>query len=86
MKAVTIRGVEPEIAEKLKSTAAARGKSINQLAIDLIKEGLGMKKKQKYTKTYDDLETLFGNWNQEEYEEIQKSVTEQRNIDPELWK
>ena len=44
MKAVTIRGVEPEVADKLKSTAAKQGKSINQLALEMLKEGLGLKK------------------------------------------
>jgi predicted HicB family RNase H-like nuclease len=38
MKAVTIRGVEPEVAEKLKQFAAQKGKSVNQLTIDIIKE------------------------------------------------
>lgn len=34
MKAVTIRGVEPEVAEKLKQTAARKGKSVNQLTVN----------------------------------------------------
>jgi predicted HicB family RNase H-like nuclease len=31
MKAVTIRGVDSELAEKLKTTAKKQGKSVNQL-------------------------------------------------------
>ena len=47
MKAVTIRGVEPEVADKLKLVAAEQGKSINQLALEIVKEGLGLLKKEE---------------------------------------
>ena len=50
MKAVTIRGIEPELADKLKSAASEQGKSINQLTLELIKERLGLKKERKYFK------------------------------------
>jgi hypothetical protein len=86
MKAVTIRGVEPEVAEKLKSTAAQKGKSINQLTLDLIKENLGFKKEKKYSRKYDDLDDLFGRWSDDEYGEIQAKITGERKIDQELWK
>ena len=46
MKAVTIRGVGPEVADKLKLVAAKQGKSINQLALEIVKEGLGLKKEK----------------------------------------
>ena len=46
MKAITIRGVEPEVADKLKSSAAEQGKSINQLTLEIVKEGLGLKKEK----------------------------------------
>ena len=85
MKAVTIRGVEPEVAEKLKSTAAQEGKSINQLTLDLIKAGLGLKKTKKYSREYDDLDHLFGRWSDDEYKDIQGKIDQGRRIDPELW-
>ena len=85
MKAVTIRGVEPEVAEKLKSTAAQEGKSINQLTLDFIKAGLGLKKTKKYSREYDDLDDLFGRWGEDEFNEISARIDRQRQIDPELW-
>ncbi len=86
MKAVTIRGVEPEVAEKLKSTAEKQGKSINQLTLDIIKEGLGLKKGRKYSREYDDLDSLFGKWSDSEFREISEKISHERSIDPELWK
>lgn len=86
MKAVTIRGVEPHVAEKLKSTAAKQGKSINQLMLDIIRTGLGLSKEKKYSREYDDLDDLFGRWSEDEFKEIQARTNQARQIDPELWK
>ena len=86
MKAVTIRGVDAEIAEKLKSVATAQGKSVNQLTLEILKEGLGLKKEKRHTRKYHDLDELFGRWSQDEFHEIQSKIDFGRKIDPELWK
>ncbi len=86
MKAVTIRGVEPEVADKLKSTAAKQGKSINQLALEMLKEGLGLKKEKRFSREYDDLDHLFGRWSDNEFKEIHKKINQERHIDKELWR
>jgi len=86
MKAVTIRGVEPEVADKLKLTAAEQGKSINQLALEIVKEGLGLKKERKYSREYDDLDHLFGRWSDDEFREIHTKIDQERQVDQELWK
>jgi len=85
MKAVTIRGVEPEVAEKLKIAAKKQGKSVNHLIIELIKTSLGIKKEKKFSREYDDLDDLFGRWKDDEFKRINDSITRQRQIDPELW-
>ncbi|MBL0715230.1 MAG: antitoxin [Desulfosarcina sp.] len=85
MKAVTIRGVDPELAEKLKTTAKAQGKSINQLSIELIKTSLGLNKKKKYSREYDDLDDLFGRWGEDEFKAINDKINRERHIDPEIW-
>ena len=85
MKAVTIRGIEPEVAEKLKLTAAQQGKSVNQLTVDIIKESLGMQKKKKYTIKYNDLDDLFGRWSEAEFKAINAKISDERKIDQELW-
>ncbi len=85
MKALTIRGVDPEVAEKLKTAAKKQGKSINHLIIDLIKVSLGLKKEKKFSRKYDDLDDLFGRWSEDEYKNIDASISSGRQIDPELW-
>jgi hypothetical protein len=86
VKAITIRGVDPEVAEKLKSTAKDQGKSINQLSLELIKASLGLEKEKQYSRQYTDLDDLFGRWNDDEFAEINARISQGRQIDPELWK
>jgi len=86
MKAITIRGVESVVAEKLKQTAVKQNKSLNQLVLEFIKKNLGMVKEKKYSRDYDDLDHLFGTWNEKEFNAIQKKLTQERQIDQELWK
>ena len=84
MKAITIRGLDPLVSEKLKQVAKKEGKSVNQLVLDLIKQNVGMQKK-KFTRQYDDLDHLFGKWSRSEFEKIQGFIESERKIDPELW-
>ncbi len=85
MKAVTIRGVDPDLAEKLKTTAKKQGKSINQLTIELIKTSLGLNKAKNYSREYDDLDDLFGRWSEDEFKTINDQINRERRIDQELW-
>ena len=86
MKAITIRGIDPEIDDKLKMIASKHHKSINQLILDILRKDLGLEKKQIYSTEYDDLDDLFGQWSEEEFRVIQEGLDQQRRIDPELWK
>ena len=85
MKSMTVRGIDPKTAEALRIAAKKKGKSINQIAIESIKESLGISKAANYTRTYDDLDSLFGKWSQEEFERIQQKIDDERVIDEELW-
>jgi hypothetical protein len=85
MKALTIRGVDPEVAEKLKITAREQGKSVNNLIIEFIKINLGLIKKKQFSCKYDDLDKLFGRWNDDEFNKVNHSINIQRQIDQDLW-
>lgn len=85
MKTITIRGISPYLAEKLKQTASEQNQSLNQLVLGMIKRGLGIEKEKIYSREYDDLDDLFGRWTESEYEQIQKKIDAERKIDQELW-
>ena len=86
MKAFTIRGVEPEVAEKLKMTAQEQGKSVNQIVLDFIKKNLGFEKGKKHSQEYTDLDDLFGRGTEDEFKMIHDRINQSRQIDQELWK
>ena len=85
MKAITIRGIDSELSEKLKQTAKRDNKSVNQLTLELIQESLGLKKDKTFSKEYDDLDELFGRWSEDEFNAIEKKIVNERSIDPEIW-
>jgi ribosomal protein S24E len=85
MKTITIRGIDSSASSKLKQIAKNEKKSVNQLVLDMIKQNIGMQKRKKYTKKYDDLDHLFGIWTDDEFNKIQGIIDSQRTIDRELW-
>lgn len=86
MKTITVRGIDPDVAGKLKKIAAKENKTLNQLMLDLIEIRAGVKKEKKFTREYDDLDSLFGKWSQQEFLSIQNKIDDERVIDRELWK
>jgi len=85
MKSITIRGIEPEVAERLKQLASRQGTSMNRIILEMIHKELGWTKEKRYSRRYSDLDGLFGGWSEEEFQEISSAIEENRQIDRELW-
>jgi len=85
MKAITLRGIDPETSEKLKQEAQKQGKSTNKLILEMIRKELGLEKEKKYSRKYSDLDDLFGRWTEDEFRDITAKIEQERRIDPELW-
>lgn len=85
MKTLTVRGIDPDLTEKLRAEARKRQKSINQVVIDSLRARFNLEKEKRFTVVHHDLDHLFGTWSAEEYERIQRGIDAERKIDPELW-
>jgi plasmid stability protein len=85
VKTLTIRGVDPDLAVKLKQAASEQNKSVNQVVLEIIRKNMGVEKEKKYTREYDDLDHLFGSWDDDQFNLIQKKIDRERTIDRELW-
>ena len=85
MKTITVRGIEEELAEKLKDRANQEGKSVNQHILETLKKSCGLEKQKKFTQVYEDMNHLFGKWSAEDFHRIQGKIDAERKIDPELW-
>jgi len=85
MSNLSIRGIAPDLATTLKQQAQASGKSVNQLVLDVLKEHVGLNKKKHFTQEYHDLDFLFGQWSENELQQIQGKIDNESQIDDELW-
>ena len=86
MGAISIRGVDKELTNRLKKEAETSQKSLNQLVLDLLKHHVGLDKKKKFTNKYHDLDDLFGQWSEDEFHDIEGKIDRERQVDEELWK
>ncbi len=86
MSNLSIRGIDPDLATMLKQQAQANGKSVNQWVLDVLKEHIEHPKKKHFTQEYHDLDFLFGQWSDSEFQKIQTKIDDESRIDDELWK
>ncbi|HHH54611.1 MAG TPA: antitoxin [Bacteroidetes bacterium] len=86
MKALSIRGVDEQLSTLLKQQAKASQSSVNQFVLETLRKHVGLEKDKRFTKKYDDLDSLFGKWSKSEFDQIQGKVDDERRIDEEHWK
>ena len=84
MKTITVRGIDKITESALKKASQRLGKSINQTIITLLKDALGITKKEK-TRVYHDLEDLSGTWDTEQLKAFKKATEPFEQIEEELW-
>ncbi|MFP4049391.1 MAG: hypothetical protein ACLFT8_05540 [Desulfovermiculus sp.] len=80
MKQFTIRGLDPEIEEKIRDLARQKQKSINQVIKEIIQKEL---KGSQYPAS--SLKNLAGKWSKEEANEFKHNIATCEQIDKEIW-
>ena len=86
MKAITLRGVPPEVARTIQRKAQETGESLNKVVIELLEASAGARKKKGERIVHHDLDDLAGAWSREEAAAFDRSLEDQRGIDADLWK
>ena len=86
MKSISLRGIDEELALRLKQEAEAARKSLNQYVLETIKRHVGLENERQFTRVYHDLDHLFGRWSDDEFNMIQGKIDAERLIDSELWR
>ncbi len=84
MKAVTLRGIPPEVERVIRRKADESGASVNRVVIDLLEEAVGAGKRRKKI-LHHDLDALAGAWSREEAARFARALAAERKIDPGLW-
>ncbi|HOB76344.1 MAG TPA: antitoxin [Phycisphaerae bacterium] len=76
----TLRGIPPALDRALRERAKREGKSLNQVAREALKRGLGLPEQQQISH---DLDHLIGTWQEDPaFDEI---IAAQDMVDPEAW-
>jgi len=81
MAQITLRGLEPEIERTIRRMAKESGKSLNRVALDMIKKSTGSDKRPPA----DSLRKLAGGWSEKDAVEFLESIKSCDQIDEELW-
>ncbi len=80
-KQYTIRGVPLDVDRKLRQRAKGEGKSLNDVALEVLKEAAGMENGKR---VYHDLDHLIGTWEHDPaFDEV---IADHERIDEELWR
>ncbi len=85
-KSMTLRGLDPRLAARLREVARREGKSMNQTVLDALRNQLGLDKSRRFTEVHHDLDHLFGRWDEDEFTRIQQKLDSERRVDSELWR
>ena len=76
----TIRNVPPELDRAIKARAKQLGRSVNQVALELLAQAFGKPLRHR------NLRRMPGAWSAKEAEEFDRFLEEHRQIDEEQWK
>jgi hypothetical protein len=87
VKQLTVRGFDKDLERRLREVAKARGVSLNQAALILLREGAGLDGPRRRANNVvgDSLDHLIGSWSRSEEGEFLRAISGLEEIDPSLW-
>jgi hypothetical protein len=77
----TIRGIPETVDAALRERARAAGKSLNEVAIEALTEGVGVTSTPRQRRNLDD---IVGTWKKDKA--FDEAIADQDQIDEDLWK
>ncbi len=83
---ISLRNLPPELDRIIRARAREREISLNRAVIGLLEEALGLARKRRGARRYDDLDSLAGTWSAKEAREFDAALAEQRRVDSEVWR
>lgn len=83
MQQITIRGLEPEVEQKIRRIANDNHMSINQVLKEIIHKEFGKSQRKPRGST---LHQLAGGWSRERANEFNRAIQSCEQIDEEMWR
>jgi len=85
MAQITVRGMDPEMEQRIRRMAQKSGKSLNRVILDMIYQHTGFKKSGTRSPA-NSLKKLAGGWSKKDASELLESIKEFEQIDEAIWK
>ena len=85
MTQITLRGLDPDMEQKIRRMARNSGKSLNRVILDMIYHYTGFEKKGKRAPA-ESLRKLAGGWSEKDAIKFQEAIKSSEQIDEEMWK
>ncbi len=82
MGQITLRGIEPEIEQKIRQMAKEKHQSLNAILSEIIRQKF---KKGNQRLGADSLRSLAGGWTKQEASDFQKAIEQCEQVDEEMW-
>ncbi len=83
--AITLRNLPPKVARAVREKARRERLSLNKAVIRLLEEAAGVTPESNRV-VHHDLDRFFGTWTKDEADAFDRTLREQRPIEPEMWK
>jgi hypothetical protein len=83
MQQITIRGLSPEIEQKIRRIASENHMSMNQVLKEIIHKEFSVGKRGPKGES---LRQLAGGWSQKKADEFNLAIQSCEQIDPEMWR
>jgi hypothetical protein len=83
MNQITVRGIDPEIEQKIRKMARDSRQSINNILVGIIRQKFQNKKHSPPSET---LKHLAGGWSRQDASTFLNSISPCEQIDQEMWK
>ena len=85
MHQLTIRGLDDELASRIRQLAGREGVSLNRAALKLLRRGAGLgERNDKPNVVGDSLDHLIGTWTAEDVAEMNRALEDLSRIDEEM--
>ena len=86
MANLSVRGLDPKVAQLLKKKASEQGLSVNAQVIEFVHQGLGLCSESIPRQIHTDLDHLAGTWSDEEASAVESRLEDFEVVDEDLWR
>ena len=83
---ITLRSLEPRLAEEIRKVAREEGISLNKATLKLLRRGAGLQERRTPNVVGHSLDHLIGTWDEADAQHFLRAIRSCERIDRSFWK